>query len=162
MLPVRDARIAEELPGLLALNNAEAQAVNALAAPHLAALAGAAFCTLAAGEPAAAFLLVLGAGAPPQGPNHAWFLARFARFACIDRVVVAPAAQGRGVGRALYAGLEGRARAAGIGLLCCEVNLDPPNPGSLAFHARLGFAPLGEATDPRNGKRVRYLGRETA
>jgi predicted GNAT superfamily acetyltransferase len=26
----------------------------------------------------------------------------------------------------------------------CEVNLDPPNPESLAFHARLGFARVGE------------------
>ena len=41
--------------------------------------------------------------------------------------------------------------------LCCEVNLVPPNPGSLAFHDRLGFAACGEGDDPRNGKRVRYL-----
>lgn len=25
-----------------------------------------------------------------------------------------------------------------------EVNLDPPKPGSLAFHRRLGFASVGE------------------
>ena len=41
--------------------------------------------------------------------------------------------------------------------LCCEVNLVPPNPGSLASHDRLGFAACGEGDDPRNGKRVRYL-----
>jgi len=157
---VRDARIPDEIPRLLALNNAEAEAVNALDAAGFAALAEAAFCALAAGAPAHAFLLALDETAPPRGPNHAWFLARFPRFAYVDRVVVAPEAQGRGAGRALYAALAARARAAGIGRLCCEVNLDPPNAGSLAFHARLGFAPLGEATDPRNGKRVRYLGRE--
>ncbi len=39
--------------------------------------------------------------------------------------------------------------------LCCEFNLVPPNPASLAFHDRLGFAACGEADDPRNGKRVR-------
>jgi predicted GNAT superfamily acetyltransferase len=37
------------------------------------------------------------------------------------------------------------------------VNIDPPNPASLAFHAKLGFVGCGEAIDPRNAKRVRYL-----
>ncbi len=72
-------------------------------------------------------------------------------------MVVADAWQGRGLGRALYADLSAQARDAGLPLLACEVNLDPPNPGSMAFHARLGFEPAGEATDPRNGKRVQYL-----
>lgn len=160
--PVRDARLPADLPLLLALNNAEAAAVNALDAAGFAGLAQAAWALLAVGEPAEAFLLALDATAPARGPNHGWFLARFPRFAYVDRVVVAPASQGRGLGRALYAALEGRARAAGAGWLCCEVNLDPPNPGSMAFHARLGFSPLGEATDPRTGKRVRYLGRPLA
>jgi predicted GNAT superfamily acetyltransferase len=52
---------------------------------------------------------------------------------------------------------EDLAAMAGDRPLCCEVNLVPPNPGSLAFHERLGFAACGEADDPRNGKRVRYL-----
>jgi predicted GNAT superfamily acetyltransferase len=70
------------------------------------------------------------------------------------RVVVAPEARGRGLGRRLY---EDLAATAGARPLCCEVNLVPPNPGSLAFHERLGFAACGEGDDPRNGKRVRYL-----
>jgi len=59
--------------------------------------------------------------------------------------------------RRLYAALEVKARAARIAALCCEVNLLPANLPSLAFHQRLGFATVGEATDPRNGKRVRYF-----
>jgi predicted GNAT superfamily acetyltransferase len=43
--------------------------------------------------------------------------------------------------------------------LCCEVIADPPNAVSLAFHAKLGFRACGEAVEPRNGKRVRYLER---
>lgn len=35
--------------------------------------------------------------------------------------------------------------------------MEPPNEVSLAFHARLRFVAVGEAVDPRNGKRVRYL-----
>jgi predicted GNAT superfamily acetyltransferase len=29
-------------------------------------------------------------------------------------------------------------------LLCCEVNLEPPNPGSLRFHHRIGFTEVGQ------------------
>ncbi|MBC7975179.1 MAG: GNAT family N-acetyltransferase, partial [Myxococcales bacterium] len=70
------------------------------------------------------------------------------------RVVIAADARGRGHARRLYDDLA--TRAAGRPL-CCEVNVQPPNPGSLAFHERLGFVACGEADDPRNGKRVRYL-----
>lgn len=149
-----------DLPALNALNDAHAAAVNALAPADFAALVGAAFLARmipgADGRPAA-FLLALSHAAPAQGPNHAWFLGRHPAFAYVDRVVVAEGWQGRGLGRRLYADLADRARAAGLPILACEVNLDPPNPGSMAFHDKLGFRPEGEATDPRNGKRVRYL-----
>ena len=149
-----------DLPALNALNDAHAAAVNALAPADFAALAGVAFSArMIAGADGAplAFLLALSHATPAQGPNHAWFLRRHPAFAYVDRVVVAEGAQGRGLGRRLYADLAGRARAAGLPVLACEVNLDPPNPGSMAFHVKQGFRPAGEATDPRNGKRVRYL-----
>jgi predicted GNAT superfamily acetyltransferase len=41
-------------------------------------------------------------------------------------------------------------------MICCEVNLDPPNPASDAFHASLGFHEIGSAA-MSNGKVVRYL-----
>ncbi len=129
--------------------------MNALDASAFAALVRT--CWYARCIDADAFLLALDEAAPAQGPNHAWFQARYPRFAYVDRVVVAGAAQGKGLGRQLYQDLF--VAAAGRGLLACEVNLEPPNPRSLAFHAKLGFAPVGEATDPRNGKLVRYLTR---
>lgn len=154
---IRDITEAD-IAALLALNNAEAAAVNALTPEGFAALLRNAFAArvTAGGE---GFLIAFDHATPPQGPNHAWFIARESTFAYVDRVVVAPAARGRGVARALYDDLAALARADRIGLLACEVNLDPPNPESLAFHERLGFAAAGEGTDPRNGKRVRYLRR---
>jgi len=145
---IRDIAAAD-LPDILALNNAEAAAVNALTPEELAAQVALAFSARMTPE---GFLVAFCETTPAQGPNHAWFLRRGGRFAYVDRVVVAPAARGRGVARALYDDLAAR------GLpLACEVNLDPPNPAGQAFHARLGFQPVGEAVDPRNGKRVRYL-----
>ncbi len=150
---IRDATAAD-IPALAALNDAEARHVNALGEAGLRALLAVAWrarCT------DAALLVALTGDTPCQGPNHAWFQARGGRFAYMDRVVVGPAARGQGLARALYADIAALALEAGLERLCCEVNLLPANPVSLAFHARLGFAPAGEATDPRNGKVVRYL-----
>ncbi|MDJ0391220.1 GNAT family N-acetyltransferase [Roseomonas sp. E05] len=158
MTPAR-AILPAELPALLALNNRHTPAVNALALPELAALVEGALLALAAweGGAARALLLAFGPEGPARGPNHAWIRAHAPEAAYVDRLVVDGPAQGRGLGRALYAALAARAAAAGLAGLGCEVNLAPPNPESLAFHSRLGFRRLGEATDPRNGKRVAYL-----
>jgi predicted GNAT superfamily acetyltransferase len=151
---------AADVPALLALNNAEAERVNALTEPALKALLASAFAarmtTDGPGE-AMAFLIAFDHATPPQGPNHAWFTARESYFAYIDRIVVAPAARGKGVARALYEDVAAIAKAEGTNLLTCEVNLDPPNPESMEFHVKLGFTPCGEAVDRRNGKRVQYL-----
>jgi predicted GNAT superfamily acetyltransferase len=143
----------DDLPGLLALNNAHAAEVNALDAGALAALIGAAAHARVI-DGGHGFLLAFDERTPVQGPNHAWFVARHAAFVYIDRVVIAPASRGLGHARRLY---EDLAAIAGRRPLCCETNLVPVNPAGLAFHDRLGFAPCGEAEDPRNGKRVRYL-----
>lgn len=158
-LELRDIGQAD-LPALNALNDAHAAAVNALAPADFAALVGASFAARVIDGPngrPAGFLLALSHATPRQGPNHGWFLEGLPAFAYIDRVVVDAASRGAGLGRALYADLAARARAAGLPVLACEVNLEPPNPASMAFHERLGFVEAGVATDPRNGKRVRYL-----
>jgi predicted GNAT superfamily acetyltransferase len=145
---IRDIEAAD-LPALLALNNSEAAAVNALTLEALSAQVAASFSARMSAD---GFLIAFCETTPAQGPNHAWFLQRGGRFAYIDRIVVAPEARGRGVARALYEDLA----ASGLPL-ACEVNLDPPNPAGQAFHARLDFLPVGEAVDVRNGKRVQYL-----
>lgn len=147
-----------DLPVLLALNNEHAAEVNELTADDLArfvAIAAAARTT----DDGLAFIVAFDERTPAQGPNHAWFIAREPAFLYIDRVVVAAAARGRGLARRLY---EDVAKVAGARALCCEVTIEPENTVSLAFHERLGFEPRGEATDPRNGKRVRYLWRKNA
>jgi len=143
----------DDLPTLLALNNAHAVEVNALTADTLAALVAVAEHARVVDD-VRGFLVALGDDTPVQGPNHAWFVARYPAFLYIDRIVIAPEARGLGLARRLYEDLA--AIAAGRPL-CCEVNLVPANPASLAFHDRLGFVSCGEGDDPRNGKRVRYL-----
>ncbi|MCV6592923.1 MAG: GNAT family N-acetyltransferase [Silicimonas sp.] len=52
-------------------------------------------------------------------------------------IVLSEAARGRGVGRALMAAAEARARAQGMGSIWAGVSGE--NPGGVDFHARLGF-----------------------
>ena len=56
-------------------------------------------------------------------------------------VYVDPSAQGRGVGRALYAELLARLRAAGVHVVVAFVAL--PNEASTALHTSLGFTAAG-------------------
>lgn len=149
----------QDRAALLALNNRHVPAVNALEPAALSRLLEAALLALAAGPVGAptGLLILLGPAGPAEGPNHAWVREHHPEAAYIDRVVVSATARGQGLGRRFYAAAAGAAAQAGFAALGCEVNLDPPNPESLAFHHRLGFRPVGEATDPRNGKRMVYL-----
>jgi len=154
-MKIRDITEAD-IPALLALNNSEAEAVNALTREAFEGLLRSAYAARVA-EDGAGFLIAFDHATPPQGPNHAWFTARESYFAYVDRVVVSPSARGRGVASALYDDLAVIARADRIPMLVCEVNLEPPNPVSMAFHERRGFTLAGESLDNRYGKRVRYL-----
>ena len=90
----------------------------------------------------AGFLLAFSEQAAYDSPNFLWFRDRYPRFVYIDRIVVEPSRRRSGIGRLLYADLE-RSASAHAPDLTCEVNLDPPNPGSLLFHERSGFIEVG-------------------
>jgi predicted GNAT superfamily acetyltransferase len=104
-----------------------------------------------------AFLISLDQDADYGGVNFCWFRDRYDRFIYIDRIVVAPEARGRGIAKALYENLIDYARRDGHEQIVCEVNSEPPNPGSDAFHASFGFQAVGEATIHAGTKTVRYL-----
>ena len=145
---------------LLALNAAHEAETSPLDAAGLHALLAASWhLGLAGPHGQHGVLLALDDRSEWPGVNFQWFKARFARFIYIDRVVVAATQQGRGIGRHLYAELFQRAAAAGVPLIGCEVNSQPPNPASDAFHAALGFAVIGSAT-LAGGKTVQYLARQ--
>ena len=158
----RDVRALGEpdLGALMALNNDHAVELRFETPDSFRALIAEAWLALAPADNAA-LLLVFAQDAAIEGPNFLWFKARYARFLYIDRVVVAPAARGRGLARRLYETAFAAGAAAGFDLIGCEVNLEPPNPASDAFHAALGFAEVGDAWLTA-GKRVRYFTRRLA
>jgi uncharacterized protein len=144
---------------LLALNNAHARELSWLEPDRLGHLVSEAFLALRIGS-VDAFLLAFDQDADYDSPNFVWFRARLARFVYIDRVVVAPSARGRGHARRLYNTLFEQASDSGHERVVCEVNSDPPNPASDAFHAASGFVEVGMAVIHGGNKTVRYLSRE--
>jgi predicted GNAT superfamily acetyltransferase len=146
------------LNNLLALNNAHQTETGFLEIEELTSMMAKAFYCEYSGEGGDALLITFDQDANYASPNFLWFKSRYDRFVYVDRIIVALHARGQGLARQYYETLFARAAAAGHSRVTCEVNLDPPNPGSLAFHAALGFVPCGE-TLLGNGKTVRYLER---
>jgi len=156
---IRDA-VPGDLARLHAINQASTPGVGDVTAEALATLIGQGAATLVAevdSQPAG-FILCLTEGADYQSLNYRWIAERYPRFAYCDRIAIAPEARGAGLGAALYRAafrhFSGRRDA-----LLCEVNLAPPNPGSLRFHERLGFSPVGERWSTDRAKGVVYLER---
>jgi uncharacterized protein len=93
----------------------------------------------------AAFALVLPPDADYDSPNFAWFCERYCGgFLYLDRVVVSEVNRRSGIGAAIYDAAE--TDAASYGRLACEVNAEPPNDASLAFHANRGYVEAGRLT----------------
>jgi predicted GNAT superfamily acetyltransferase len=83
-------------------------------------------------------------GADYGSINYRWFSERYTEFVYLDRIVIGESHRNRGLGALLYGEVERRMQmSGGPGLLTCEVNFDPPNEGSLRFHRRIGFSPVG-------------------
>ncbi|MBA3676515.1 MAG: GNAT family N-acetyltransferase [Sphingosinicella sp.] len=140
---------------VLSLNQQNVTLLSDLDERRLGALVAGAFraSVVAGGE---AFLISFDETADYDSPNFEWFKSRYPRFVYVDRVAVDPSARGKGLASLLYLDLFTRARAAGHRAVTCEVNIDPPNPGSDLFHSKLGFDEVGRAT-LASGKIVRYL-----
>ncbi|WP_421733396.1 GNAT family N-acetyltransferase [Cellulomonas sp.] len=151
-----------DVPGLARLNDDAVPAVNELGLDGLTAhLPECDLALLAESDGlTVGFVLAVAPGSPYASENYRWFSTQVPGSLYVDRIVVHPAAHGRGVGRALYAAVDARARELGLGVVTCEVNLEPPNPESLAFHERLGFARVGEQATKGGSVVVALLRRE--
>ncbi|HUM07960.1 MAG TPA: GNAT family N-acetyltransferase [Acidocella sp.] len=148
--------VSPNFEALRALNNDHALELSFADAPRFSHLVANAFFAAHIGTEA--FIIAFDQDVDYDSPNFIWFRQRFSRFVYVDRVVTATAARGRGHAAALYKALFAAAKAAGHEHVTCEINADPPNPGSEAFHAKFGFQDIGSALLP-NGKTVRYYER---
>ena len=89
----------------------------------------------------AGFVVTFGPGAPYDSVNYRWFVDRYRRFYYLDRIVLHDGFRRQRLGSFVYDEIE--TVAAPYGVLALEVNVDPPNEPSLAFHAGRGFVEVG-------------------
>ena len=142
---------------ILSLNNEHAQETSALDHSGLTALLDMAFYARGIDRGAIAFLIALDHNARYVNPNFLWFKASRESFVYIDRIIVSSAARGQGIARLLYEDLFAVAKQAGHERVVCEVNIEPPNLVSEAFHRAMSFVEVGKATIHDGTKTVRYF-----
>jgi hypothetical protein len=159
-LAIRDAR-AGDRAAILAINRDGRPGVTALSAGEVDDCIARAtlFRVAEQGGVVSAYAIALAPGFERIGDEYAWFSARLDRFLYVDQIAVARDAQRQGVASALYADLERAARERDLARLTCDVNLRPPNPDSLAFHARHGFREV-DRLEVSDGRFVALLVKE--
>ncbi len=150
-----------DLGWVLELNREHETELSPLSTARLQELTRASYRALVA-EPEAGFLLSFDQDAAYDSPNFLWFRARLPRFVYVDRIAISAAHRRKGLAGALYQALFAAARGDGHSHVVCEVNAEPPNPGSDRFHTALGFSVMGEAVLNERGKKVRYYGCDLA
>jgi predicted GNAT superfamily acetyltransferase len=131
----------QDFERILAINEAGHPGVSPLTLAELAATcAGGLHCHVAElDREVAGYVITYTDADVYDGEEFNWFKRSFARFLYIDQIAIARSARRAGVGSQIYHRLEQRAREQALTSLVCEVNLDPPNPVSLAFHTRQSF-----------------------
>ena len=145
-----------DLEAVLDLNAGSVSATSPLDAAtltsYLSMSDSALVCVVA--DVVAAFAIAYAPGSPYPSVNYRWHDSRFDDFLYLDRIVVGAGYRRRGIATMLYDALE--SVAAGHGRMVCEVNCEPPNIESLAFHRNRGYIEIGELTQA-DGHRVVML-----
>ena len=88
------------------------------------------------------FVLCLPPGTRYASLNYAWFNERWDAFVYVDRIAVGQSHRDKSVGSCLYKRVMEESRKQNCPV-AAEINIVPPNPGSMRFHRRHGFSEVG-------------------
>ena len=141
--PVED----RDVPDVLALNDRNVAALAPMDEARLHQLEGLAdrFDVLELDGAFAGFVVTFAPGTAYDSENYRWFSERYADFYYLDRIVLHEDVRRRGLGGFVYDEMERTAKE--HGRLTLEVNLEPRNEPSLAFHERRGYVEVGRLGD---------------
>jgi uncharacterized protein len=135
-------------PAVLALNEASVKDLSPLDAERLRYVLSCSRRALVVEEQGvlAAFAVAMAPASAYDSRNYVWFGERFESFLYLDRIAVCAAYRRRGIGALIYDDME--ATACELGRMVCEVNLEPRNDASLAFHNGRGYVELARLEHP--------------
>ncbi len=88
------------------------------------------------------FVLCLSPDVDYGSLNYAWFKNKYDEFIYVDRIAVSLDHRDKGIGSKLYGKVIAYSQEKEVPI-AAEVNLNPPNPGSMRFHNRFGFEEVG-------------------
>ncbi|HNP34459.1 MAG TPA: GNAT family N-acetyltransferase [Woeseiaceae bacterium] len=147
-----------DLAAILELNQSVIPAVNSLTLENLRWFLQNAFYfrLLADAAGLGAFLIGLRPGTDYGSLNYRWFCQRYDDFAYVDRVAVSPRARRLGLASMLYDDVRA-ALPDDVWAMTCEVNLRPPNDGSLRYHQQRGFRQVGSQETEGGNKEVALM-----
>ena len=152
MTPVIRDLAPGDLDRVLEINQANTPEVGSVDADRLAFIVDESAIALVAAvdEQVIGFVLALAPGSAYDSVNYRWFMDRDDDTMYLDRVAIEEGHRGRGLGTWLYDAVFEEIGTAHTSLrrLGLEVNIDPPNPRSLAFHRRYGFIEVGTQHTP--------------
>ena len=97
------------------------------------------------------FLIALTPGKDYHSVNYQWFEHKYKSFMYVDRIVITPTHQGKGLGTTFYNDLS-KSTDQTITKITCEVNLKPTNKESMLFHKKYGFEQV-DTQFTENGKK---------
>ncbi len=154
---IRDVR-EHELDSVLALNNAAGEGILPIDADrlHFFWRHAAYFRVAEIDGHLAGLLIALSPDAAYDSPNFQWFRERYSEFVYIDRIVIAGAHRGAGLGRVFYADVQSFAEVRSP-LLACEVFVASGRNPALLFHGSFGFHEVGQQIVAGLGLRVSLL-----
>jgi predicted GNAT superfamily acetyltransferase len=154
---IRDVR-EHELDLVLALNNAAGAGILPIDADRLQFFwRHAAYFRVAETDGhLAGFLVALAPDADYDSPNFLWFRERYPEFIYVDRIVIAGAHRGAGLGRIFYADVQSFAEVRSP-RLACEVFVTSGRDPALLFHGSFGFREVGQQVIRDLGLRASYL-----
>jgi predicted GNAT superfamily acetyltransferase len=157
---IRDVR-EHELDSVLALNNAAGAGILPIDADrlHFFWRHAAYFRVAETDGHLAGFLIALMPDARYDSPNFLWFCERYPEFVYIDRIVIAGAHRGAGLGRIFYADVQSFAEVRSP-LIACEVFVTSGRDPALLFHGSFGFHEVGQQVVPSIDLRASYLVKE--
>ncbi len=99
-------------------------------------------------------VILIREGAEYKSRNYNWHNTNNVRHLYVDRIIISEDARGLGIGKLLYDYAISEARTQNIPLTA-EVNTQPDNPSSHAFHLALGFDAIGQI-EHESGYAVRF------